>query len=238
MTAQDLHEWFFSGIEVASLKPVATAPLPQGHGVKGWITVRAPATGLGHFTEERLRLLDGLAYRASMALQKALLYREQQENERVANALLEFGRGLGGTDELEEIHERIVNQTAVILGLPEASLWLQDPESGDTCVEAMYGSDSEHRQKAFAMRYPVETAARFVDTGGPFVFVPAEHPGVEAVRGPTDGFVFGVAPFRFDRGRMGFLVVGAASVERLDERTLKMLAGLADQAKLAIARAR
>jgi diguanylate cyclase (GGDEF)-like protein len=76
MTAQDLHDWFFSGIPASSLKPVATAPLPQGHGVKGWVTVRAPANNLRHFTEERLRLLDGLAYRASMALQKALLYRE------------------------------------------------------------------------------------------------------------------------------------------------------------------
>jgi diguanylate cyclase (GGDEF)-like protein len=238
MTAEDLHDWFFSGIDVALLKPVATAPLPQGHGVKGWITVRAPAMGLGHFTEERLRLLDGLAYRASMALQKALLYREQQENEQVANALLELGRVLGGTDELAEIYERIVSQAAVILDLPDASLWLQDPETGDMCVEAMFGADSEHRQKAFATRYPVETAAQFVDAGGPFVFVPAEHPGVETVRDPSDGFVFGVAPFRFDGGRMGFLIVGAPSADRLDERTLKMLAGLADQAKLAIARAR
>jgi diguanylate cyclase (GGDEF)-like protein len=79
MTAQELHDWFFSSIEASSLKPVATAPLPEGHGVKGWITVRAPAAGLRHFTEERLRLLDGLAYRASMALQKALLYRAQQD---------------------------------------------------------------------------------------------------------------------------------------------------------------
>src|SRR5207245_1510208 len=82
---------------------VARAPLPAGHGVKGWITVRAPAAGLDHFTEERLRLLDGLAYRASMAIQKAGLYREQQENAQVANALLEFGRVVGGTDDLEEI---------------------------------------------------------------------------------------------------------------------------------------
>ena len=238
MTAQDLHDWFFSNIEVASLKPVATAPLPQGHGVKGWVTVRAPATGLKHFTEERLRLLDGLAYRASMALQKALLYREQQENEQVANALLEFGRVLAGTDELQEIYERIVNQTAVILELPEASLWLQDLETGDTLVEAMSGAAARHRERALATRYPEETARRYVDAPGPFVFVPEEHPDVETVRDPTGGYVFGVAPFRFDGGRMGFLIVTSPSRERLDDRTLKTLAGLADQAKLAIARAR
>ena len=30
MTAQELHDWFFSHIEAAALKPVATAPLPPG----------------------------------------------------------------------------------------------------------------------------------------------------------------------------------------------------------------
>jgi diguanylate cyclase (GGDEF)-like protein len=235
LAAQDLHDWFFSDIDVSLLKPVATAPLPQGFGVKGWITVRAPAVGLAHFTEERLRLLDGLAYRASMALQKALLYREQHDNEQIANALLEFGRVVGGTDELGEIYHRVVEQTAKILDLPEASLWLQDPESGDTCVEAMFGPSEKHRGKALATRYPPETASRFVDAAEPFVFVPDEYPDVETVRNPADGFVFGVAPFRFDAGRMGFLIVSAPSQDRFDKRTLKTLAGLADQAKLAIA---
>jgi diguanylate cyclase (GGDEF)-like protein len=238
MTAQDLHEWFFSNIDASRLKPVATAPLPAGHGVKGWITCRAPATGLAHFTEERLRLLDGLAYRASMALQKALLFREQHENAQVANALLEFGREIGGTDDLEEIYERIVRQTTLMLDLPEATLWLQDLESGDTCVEAMFGLADALRERALTTRYPVETASRYVDVVEPFVFVPDEHPGVSSIHDRDDGFVFGVAPFRFDGGRMGFLIAGAPGVEHFDERKLKILAGLADQSKLAIAGAR
>jgi len=238
MTAQDLHEWFFSSIPAAELKPVATAPLPAGHGVKGWITCRAPAGGLGYFTEERLRLLDGLAYRASMALQKAMLYREQQENAQVANALLEFGRVVGGTDDLAEIYERVVRQAALMLDLPEASLWLQDLETGDTCVEAMYGFTDEHGERARTTRYPVEVSTRYVDAKEPILFVSAEHPGVSTIHDPADGFVFGVAPFRFDGGRMGFLIAGGPSVEQFDERKLKTLAGLADQAKLAIAGAR
>jgi GAF domain-containing protein len=235
MSAQELHDWFFSNIEVSALKPVATAPLPAGHGVKGWITVRAPATGLEHFTDDRLRLLDGLAYRASMAIQKALLYGEQQENAHVANALLDFGRSVGRADRLSEICERIVEQTAQILDVPEATLWLQQQSTGCTVVEAMWGLSEEHREKALQNRYDIETASSYVDAPAPFVFVPAEHPGVETVHDPADGFVFGIAPFRFDGGRMGFLIVGAPSVEELGDLKLKMLAGLADQAKLAIA---
>jgi GAF domain-containing protein len=235
MTAQELHDWFFSGIEVAALKPVATAPLPVGHGVKGWITVRAPGAGLEHFTDDRLRLLDGLAYRASMAIQKARLYREQQENAHVADALLEFGRTVSRADTQAETYERIVQQTTQVLGLPEASVWLQDPETGDMSVRAMWGFRDEHREKALRLRYDAETARRYATAGGPIVFVPAEHPDVETVHDPSDGFVFGIAPFTFDGGRIGFLIAGARSAERFDELTLKMLAGLRDQAKLAIA---
>jgi GAF domain-containing protein len=238
MTAQELHDWFFSKIEASSLEPVATAPLPIGHGVKGWITVRAPATGLEHFTEERLRLLDGLAYRASMAIQKAVLYREQQDNAHVANALLDFGRAVGRADEPAAIYERIVEKTAQILDLPEASLWLEDCETGDTLVAAMWGFSDQHRERALSTRYDAETAARYVDAAEPFLFVPAEHPDVSTIHDASDGFVFGIAPFRFDGGRMGFLIAGAPSPQQFDELTLKTLAGLADQAKLAIAGAR
>jgi diguanylate cyclase (GGDEF)-like protein len=239
MTANELHTWFFTDTDVATLRPVATAPLPTGHGVQGWITVRAPQIiGLDHFTEDRLRLLDGLAYRASMAIQKALLYREQREIAQVANALLEFGRTVSRTDEVEDIYGRIVEQTATILAVPEASLWLQDLETGDTIVEAMWGFSNEMQEKAFGTRYGVETAASYVDATAPFVFVPAEHPGVETIHDPQDGFVFGIAPFRFDGGRMGFLIAGAPGERGFDELTLKMLAGLADQSKLAIAGAR
>ena len=43
-----------------------------------------------------------------------------------------------------------------------------------------------------------------------------------------------VAPFTIDQGRMGFLVAGAHDGETFGELQLKMLAGLADQATLAL----
>ena len=118
MTAQELHDWFFGSIQAASLKPVATAPLPQGHGITGWITVRAPGNGLEHFTGERLRLLDGLAYRASMALQRALLYRDQRESASVAHALLEFGREIAPAASGGEALGKACELVARMLGAP------------------------------------------------------------------------------------------------------------------------
>ena len=43
-----------------------------------------------------------------------------------------------------------------------------------------------------------------------------------------------MAPFTLDGSRMGFLVAGAREGETFGELQLKMLAGLADQATLAL----
>src|SRR5262249_32088854 len=125
----------------AALKPVATAPLPPGHGVRGWITVRAPAAGLSHFTEERLRLLDGLAYRASMALQRAVLRREQQENAQAANALLAFGREIAPAATETDALNKACEIVARTLGTPRTYVVLDDPDSGDVVVGGAFGVD-------------------------------------------------------------------------------------------------
>jgi hypothetical protein len=102
----------------------------------------------------------------------------------------------------------------------------------------MCGLSRARREKALGLRYDAGTAGRWFDGDAPIVFAPGNDPGVETVHDPADGFVDGIAPFRFDGGRMGFLIATAPSAEHFDELTLKTLAGLADQAKLAIAAAR
>jgi diguanylate cyclase (GGDEF)-like protein len=209
----------------------ACAPLPAGHGVRGWIAVREPGGDSSAFSDDRLRLLDGMAYRLSMALQKSALYREQQESAQIASSLLEFARALveaGG-----DVHERMVEQTAAILDVPEAMLWLQEPE-GEIRAAAVFGLEGQVREQALAFRYGPEVGSRFVDLPDPFVYLPAEHPDVPRFRDDA-GLVFAVAPFRFDGERMGFLIAGAPESDcRFDKLTLRLLAGLADQAKLAL----
>src|SRR5262249_566131 len=79
-----------------TFRPCAVAPLHSGFGVRGWITVRAPEGDLSHFSDESLRLLEGLSYRASVALQKSVLLESEQASAEVASALLEFSRRLAG----------------------------------------------------------------------------------------------------------------------------------------------
>jgi diguanylate cyclase (GGDEF)-like protein len=219
-----------------SLRPVVVAPLKPGYGVRGWIEVRETDEPGASSTDERLRLLEGLAYRASMALQKALLQQDHQRSAHVASALLEFGRALAGAADRREVHERIVERAARLLDVPEMSLWLQDPETGVVRAEAVWGRDEALRERVFAVTFSAEIASRFVDAPEPFVFRPQEHPDVPRVH-DDDGFHFAVAPYRFDGERMGFLIAGAPMTTLFDRLKLQMLAGLADQAKLAIASA-
>ena len=153
--------------------------------------------------------------------------------------MLEFARALADAEGLQDIYERIAEHTAAALEVPEAALWLQDPGTGEVCAEAVCGLEGRLRDRALSLRYSRETAESFVDLPGPFVYRPEDHPDVPSVHDPSDGFRFGIAAFRFDGGRMGFLIAGAPSdVTEFDDLALEVLAGLADQAKLAITSAR
>jgi diguanylate cyclase (GGDEF)-like protein len=235
MTEQELHDWFFSDIEPARLRPVATAPLPAGHGVKGWITVRAPAAGLEHFTEERLRLLDGLAYRASMALQKAVLYREQQENALVANALLEFGREVAPAKTEEDALSRASELVARMLDAPRAYVLLED-DSGDVAIGASYGTDESARELRFPgdlMRGLLDGDEAFVLSGGA-VSEMLSGAGIDVPRKPLP---LVVSPLVLAGGRMGCIVApGSEPEHEFSELDLRLLEGMARQAALLISR--
>jgi diguanylate cyclase (GGDEF)-like protein len=238
MTAEDLHDWFFTDIDVAALRPVATAPLPKGHGVQGWITVRAPKiVGLDHFTEDRLRLLDGLAYRASMAIQKALLYREQRESAHVANALLDFGRELAPAETEADALARACGLVARMLRTPRAYVLLDDAEGGDVRIGASFGTDGSERD----LRFP-PTLMRGLAAGEGEAFVLGHEQvtnvltraGVEITRTPSP---LAIAPLALSGERLGFLIAASDSDEHeFDDLDLRLLEGMAHQAALPISR--
>ena len=210
-------------------------PSPAGHGVKGWITVRAPAAGLSHFTEERLRLLDGLAYRASMALQKAVLYREQQENALVANALLEFGREVAPAKTEEDALSRASELVARMLEAPRAYVLLED-DSGDVAIGASYGTDESARELRFPgdlMRGLLDGDEAFVLSGGA-VSEMLSGAGIDVPRKPLP---LVVSPLVLAGGRMGCIVApGSEPEHEFSELDLRLLEGMARQAALLISR--
>jgi diguanylate cyclase (GGDEF)-like protein len=206
-----------------AITSAAIAPLNAGYGIRGWITVRAPQDDLSHFTGERLRLLEGLAYRASVALQKTVLLQSEQESAEIAAALLEFSRRLTGVA-LGELRRRIVELAGEVLGSPQTWLWLECDPPGSFAVEAAWREDGAAPVVPIGSVVELAGVRRAVEGGTPFVLDPDSVPlGDERLA---------IAPVALPSGAVG--CIAAAVPEAFPERKLRLLAGIANQASLAL----
>ncbi len=221
----------FRSPDAAAADPVAVAPMPSGHGVRGWLCVGKPRSA--GFTDERLRLLEGLSYRTAMALQKAGLARHREQSLHVADALLDYARALA-RDTGDDVEERIVRLAAEMLDASDVSLWLQAEPGAEMLAVAAWDTDEDHRARVLAASFPAVVAQPFSERPEPFVLRPEQYEEIPGAKELSRGGDVAVAPFTLDQGRMGFLVAGAPAGETFGELQLKMLAGLADQATLAL----
>ena len=219
------------------LRTNGIAPLHPGHGVNGWITVRYDGPEQ-FFTDEKLRLLAGLSYQASVAMQKAALYKEQKESADLSNSLLEFSRELAIAEGLDDVLTKVVELSARILGSPQTSVWLQEVETGDVVPEAQWGYVEPQRSRMAGLRIPAELAAKFLDRTEPFVLTPSDVAHIEGAADIGQGTLFAIAPLQLD-GRLGCIAAVAPALGdyQFSDRKMRLLAGVAHQAKLAITNA-
>ena len=208
---------------------VIAVPLKYGSRIIGVVVISK--LGVAQFDEDDVRLLEVLGGHASVALENARLYEAQRTEARnakdsleIAEALLEFSSQLATADGLEEVLGRTVELTGQALGSPLTCVWLQDAQ-GELVAEATWG-DAKEGVQAVVRRS--DLARILLGAEEPFVL----SAGDCAANG--DGSTV-VAPLRLD-GRLA-CIVAAGSTEGVSERKLRLLAGIADQAKLAITNA-
>ena len=237
MTAEELRESFWDGDPSLELRAAAIAPLHPGYGVRGWLTVRTQDDDVRHFTDDRMRLLEGLTYRTSMALQKAQLFRDQQQSAAIASAMLDFAQGLASARDEDEVLERIPELAARVVGAPAVFLWMQADEPDVLRVVRAWAQDAELAQGAVGYSFSAETARTLLEQGQPFVLTPAD---LALIAGATTEIVsYAVAPVLLPSGRLAAIVAaGSMPGDAFSELKLRMLGGLADQAKVAIAATR
>ena len=202
------------------------AALIEGDGVRGRIVLDLPDE-----TEELRRLLAAFSYQASTALQKARLYWKQHEAAEIANALLEASRELATAETPDEVLGRSVEVTARVLGTERAALWIEEEaEPRDLVARAAVGY-GVHDPTA-RRRFPRPLAHEWLERNEPFVLEPEQVAQFDGVA--PDGVArFVVAPLRLEGNRVGALTATIGD-RTLDDRQLRLLAGLAHQAKLAI----
>jgi diguanylate cyclase (GGDEF)-like protein len=196
-------------------------PLTFGTRVVGVIVISK--LGLNQFDEDDMRLLEVLAGHAAVALENASLYEAARREAERATALLDFSRQLSSAEGMDAVVDRIVELSAAALGSPRASVWWQDAAGSDVLLQATHGYPELDRERLARMVFPHELAVERLTSKEPFV-VANEFPAA-------------VAPMTLDGGRLGCIAVALADGAEFGERQLRLLTGIAHQAKLALTNA-
>jgi diguanylate cyclase (GGDEF)-like protein len=210
-------------------------PLTYGTRVVGVIVISK--LGLNQFDEDDVRLLEVLAGHAAVALENASLYEAARREAERATALLEFSRQLAAAEGLGEVVDRIVELSARTLGSERASVWFQDAAGEDIRVRATYGCTELDDERLARIRFDHVSAASFLAGKEPFIVSDEQREAITGAKEIAGGHPFAVAPLALDGGRFGCIAVALPEDDHFTERHLKLLAGVAHQAKLALTNA-
>jgi diguanylate cyclase (GGDEF)-like protein len=222
------------GKQIPGTEPIdesmIAVPLRYGSRVTGVIVMSK--LGLDQFDDDDVRLLEVLGGHASVALENARLYEAERREAESAKSLLEFSRELASAADLDDVLERTVELAADLLGSPQTSVWLDDPETGELVCRSAWGGRSSD---LLLRRYPGEDARASVERGDAFLLEPEQLP--EGERDLVGGNPVLIAPLALEHGRFGCVEAEIVDVEDA-ERKLRLLGGIAHQAQLAITNAR
>src|SRR6266511_2582819 len=210
-------------------------PLTFGTRVVGIIVISK--LGLNQFDEDDVRLLEVLAGHAAVALENASLYEAARREAERATALLEFSRQLSSAEGMDEVVGRIVELSATTLGAPRASVWFQEAPGGEISVHAMHGYGELDRERMSRMRFDHDSAEPLLGVKEPFVVTAEQHEAITGAKQVGVGRPFAIAPLTLDGGRLGCIAVAPSDEGEFTERQLRLLAGVAHQAKLALTNA-
>jgi diguanylate cyclase (GGDEF)-like protein len=214
---------------------IIAVPLTFGTRVIGVIVLSK--LGLNQFDDDDVRLLEVLAGHAAVALENAKLYEAARREAERATALLEFSHGLATAEGMEEVVDRIVQLSARTLGSPRASVWLQAAPGDELVMRAACGYAQLDVERLSRVRFDDEFARGCLSGKEPFVVSPEEHARLDGIAEVGVGNAFGLAPLALDGGRLGCIAVAVPDEGEFTERHLRLLSGVAHQAKLALTNA-
>ncbi|MFL5963531.1 MAG: diguanylate cyclase [Gaiellaceae bacterium] len=209
---------------------LAVVPLRYGSRVIGVIVISK--LGLNQFDNDDVRLLEVLSGHASVALENARLYEQQRFEAETANALLEASRELATVETAEDVLTRSVEVTTRVLASKRAALWIEEEGAPhDLVARASFGYTREH-DPAGRRRFSREFAHKWLEGTEPFVLEPSELAQIGGFDGDP-AIRVAVAPLKLEKNRVGALTATVGD-RVLDDRQMRLFAGLAHQAKLAI----
>jgi len=224
--------------EKEGIRSMLSVPLRVAGEIIGVIS--AFSTTAGFFAERHQMLLEAFADQAGIAIQNARLFEESQRRARETQALLEAGRAVNQSLDVEETIRLILTQAREVLGVESCGLMTLDAVTGELSSVASLDLDPASVARirirvgegitgiAVQERRPVQSADVARD---PRAAYPQLHAG-HAMRSML------ATPLMVGDQAIGALTVLRRDVHRFTPEEESLAAAFADQAAMALERAR
>jgi signal transduction histidine kinase len=215
-----------------------SAPLNFEGEVNGILVVAT--RGERHFTPDDQEFLHGIGGQLGMAIRNATLYEEAQLRNRELGALLEVGKAVASSLDLNELLNRSLDTIIEVTSAEEAEIWLVGPEEKVTL-----GCHRGPHRETF-----LERTEFLLGEGIPGIVAEdlepivvhdlASDPRFLRQRVVKEGFnTFCALPLRHQAKLVGVLTVAALSADALKRpRELHLLEGIGERLAVAVENAR
>jgi serine phosphatase RsbU (regulator of sigma subunit)/putative methionine-R-sulfoxide reductase with GAF domain len=187
-----------------------------------------------HFSERMIDMLTGIANQAAMVIQSARLVQAQQEEAYVSMALLQVADAVNRSTELAEALSTVARITPMLAGVEACAIFLWDSAARTLVPYQQYGLEHGVLPAFWELRFGEdEFLARELLAGKPFVTLRdlAENPAA-AILG-RDSLI--ALPLVTKGGMLGMMSVDySGPIQRITQRWMNILIGIAGQAAIAI----
>ncbi len=218
----------------------------KGHFVGAMLTLQFSATGPP--PEYLLTILTGIANHAALGLDNARLYASQREEAWTSTVLLQVANSISTTLDLTDAAATIARLVPMLVGVDWCAILVWD--DAHRTVAARYAHGLPEGVVELLLPDADGLADALLDRGEPLVaddivaagwLAPGE-PGGAAIAGGADPAVRGVGlavcgaafTLRARSKRLGLMITGQRADHGYSARSLSILAGIANQAALAI----
>jgi PAS domain S-box-containing protein len=199
------------------------------------------------FTDDEVSLLAALADQAALALEKARLLKEAETERERADSLYRISNLLAGAHDTDEVLDLIVNEAARLVGTTAAFIRLLDGGSlvtgAATQSAASYFADSGTINPTFDPEDQSNPLGRILTTRSPWVTEDAAEDELVVPNARLAAKRFGFhgavgVPLLANDKSIGVLIVTDERIRRFTDDEVSLLSAFADQASLALEKAR
>jgi serine phosphatase RsbU (regulator of sigma subunit) len=189
----------------------------------------------GQYDDQDAALVAALAGLAASALENAHLYSVGQEEAWISTALLEVAEATTLSEGIDEVLETVVRITPLLIGVDRCAVLLWDPQQDGCRVAAAYQLEgSEDNLPVGQVIRPGEWQLldQLWESGAPVVDEFGGMPGAPSTQDVETTLL--ALPLRAQGELNGTMVIGFTGQVSFSGHRLKLIAGIANQAALAI----